>query len=169
MLCGGLWVHVWVLEQICQIQHHGGCGGVMGIDWQTFGCEGDRQELKEQTKSNQWPSWVHPIAYIPWQTLNFLKILFLYLSDWAVSQTMLVFPTDAALFIPYFAECAAGSPASVTQTVVTHGCRLICAIWTLPAVLNQKHQWTGLPPPASITPSSIIPSLLEKEQWPNIH
>lgn len=85
----------------------------MGIDWQTFGCEGGRQERKEQTKSNQWPSWVHPIAYIPWQTLNFLKILFLYLSDWAVSQPMLVFPTDAALFIPYFVECAAGSPASV--------------------------------------------------------
>lgn len=92
--------------------------------------------MKEQTKSNQWPSWVHPSAYIPCQTLNFLKILFLYLSDWAVPQPMLVFPSDTALFIPYFVERAAGSLDRVTQTVVTHGCRLICAIWTLPALIN---------------------------------
>lgn len=108
----------------------------MGIDSQTCGCEGDGRGLKEQTKSNQWPSWVPPSAYIPCQTLDFLKIFFLYLSDWAISQPMLVFPSDTALFIPYFVECAAGSLARVTQTVVINGCRLICAIWTLPAVLN---------------------------------
>lgn len=79
------------------------------------------------------------------------------------------FPLMQHCLYPILLSVQRAAQPALTQTVVTHGCRLICASWTLPAALNQKHQWTGLPPPASITPSSVIPSLLEKEQWPNIH